>query len=84
MGKIFSVAIIGCGSRGRGAYGKCMHNLKDKFKIVSLCDVNQRMLQIAREAFEVDEQNCFLDENKFFESKRPFKNGFSPSRSSGG
>ena len=70
MGKIFSVAIIGCGSRGRGAYGKCMHNLKDKFKIVSLCDVNERMLQIAREAFEVDEQNCFLDENKFFESKR--------------
>ncbi len=39
MKKIFTVSIIGCGSRGRFTYGKCMmENAKDCFKIVSACD----------------------------------------------
>lgn len=39
MSKIFTVSILGCGSRGHYTYGKCMsENFGDKFKIVSVCD----------------------------------------------
>ena len=34
MSKIYSVAIIGCGSRGQNAYGKYMFECKDMFEIV--------------------------------------------------
>ena len=70
MSKIFSVAIIGCGSRGQNAYGKHMLAHKDMFKIVSLCDINERMLEIAKERFEVKQENCFLDSEEFFKEKR--------------
>ncbi len=70
MKKIFTVAIIGCGSRGRGAYGKTMFARKDEFKIVSLCDINQRILEIAKNTFEVEDGNCFTDSELFFEKKR--------------
>ena len=66
MKKIFTVAIIGCGSRGQNAYGKLMHARKDEFKIVSLCDINQKILEIAKNRFEVDGANCFTDSEQFF------------------
>ena len=70
MSKIFSVAIIGCGSRGQNVYGKYMFAEKDKFKIVSLCDIKERMLEIAKERFGVKDENCFTDSEEFFKQKR--------------
>ena len=70
MGKIYSVAIIGCGSRGQNVYGKYMFASKDKFKIVSLCDANEKMLALAQERFDVEKGNCFTDSEEFFAQKR--------------
>ena len=70
MGKIYSVAIIGCGSRGQNVYGKYMFASADKFKIVALCDTNERMLDLSRERFGVAKENCFLDGAEFFLKKR--------------
>ena len=70
MGKIYSVAIIGCGSRGQNVYGKYMFASKDKFEIVSLCDTNEKMLALAQERFGVEKANCFTDSEEFFAQKR--------------
>lgn len=70
MGKIFSVAIIGCGSRGQNVYGKYMSEQQDKFKIVSLCDINQTVLNIAKDRFGVKDNDCFLNSSEFFKEKR--------------
>lgn len=70
MGKIYSVAIIGCGSRGQNVYGKYMFASADKFKIVALCDTNERMLDLSKERFGVAQENCFLDGAEFFSKKR--------------
>ena len=70
MGKIYSVAIIGCGSRGQNVYGKYMFASADKFKIVALCDTNERMLDLSKERFGVAKENCFLDGEEFFSKKR--------------
>ncbi len=70
MDKVFTVAIIGCGSRGCGAYGGNMMRLKDMYKIVALCDKNPQMLEIAKKKLQVSAENAFLSEDKFFEKKR--------------
>lgn len=70
MDRVFTVAIIGCGSRGCGAYGGNMMRLKDMYKIVALCDKNPQMLEIAKKKLQVSAENAFLSEDKFFEKKR--------------
>lgn len=69
MKKVYTVAIIGCGSRGREVYGKIFHKY-DEWKIVSLCDISKARLARAAAEFSVNEENCFLSEEKFFEKKR--------------
>ena len=70
MGKIYSVAIIGCGSRGQNVYGKYMHESKEQFKIISLCDISEVMLGLAKDKFGVASENCFTDVEAFFAEKR--------------
>ena len=70
MGKIFTVAIIGCGSRGVDAYGKCIFEMQDKFKITTLCDVNPKKIDIAKKAWGIADENCYLSEDEFFGEKR--------------
>ena len=71
MDKVFTVSIIGCGSRGHFTYGKCMTvNHKGKFDIVSVCDTDEGKLRWAREDWNIPEEACFLDENEFFKEKR--------------
>ncbi len=70
MSKIFTVSIIGCGSRGHDAYGKCIYEMKDKFRIVSVCDVNPIKLGFVKKEWGIAEENLFLDENEFFKKKR--------------
>ena len=52
MNKIFTVSILGCGSRGREAYGKNFYLLKDKFKIECLCDINPKQIDLAKKAWD--------------------------------
>ena len=70
MDRIFTVAIIGCGSRGAEAYGREMFEQKDKWKIVSVCDTNPVKTAKYGEIFAVSEENRFCDEFEFFKEKR--------------
>ena len=69
---MITVSILGCGSRGAFTYGRYMNKLKDKYKIVSLCDKKQTKLDIYAGEFSVDKQDCFLDENEFFKKTLDF------------
>ena len=68
--KKYTIAIIGCGSRGRYAYGETLFKRKEQFEIVSVCDIDQRKLDRAKQDWGIPEENLFLDENVFFEKKR--------------
>lgn len=70
MGKIYTVAIIGVGARGANAYGWQLHEQKDRFKIVALCDLLPERLEMFGDKFEVPEKSRYLDENEFFKEKR--------------
>lgn len=66
----YTVSIIGVGSRGGEAYGKYMFSLKDKFEIISLCDVSISKLNKYKTEFNIADENCFTDEEQFFQKKR--------------
>ena len=70
MSKVYTVAIIGCGSRGAFVYGNLMYDQKEKFKIVSLCDIDSIALNTYQSKFFVDKNNCFSSEEEFFKVKR--------------
>ena len=68
--KIITISIIGVGARGAEAYGRYIHTCKDKFKIVSLCDVNEYRLEKYGKTFEVPVEERYTDEDEFFIKKR--------------
>ncbi|MBQ7831122.1 MAG: Gfo/Idh/MocA family oxidoreductase [Clostridia bacterium] len=70
MDKIFTISILGCGSRGHYTYGKCMYDFKDKFQIVSVCDINPAQIELAQKAWGIPTENCFLDAEEFLKEKR--------------
>ena len=71
MSKVFTVSIIGCGSRGHDAYGKCMSDkFPDKFKIVSVCDTDPEKIALSQKDWGIADENCFLSPDEFFEKKR--------------
>ena len=66
--KQYKVAILGVGNRGAG-YGTIINSMKDKFKIVSLCDLIEEKLIRFQKIFDVNEKDCFLDCEEFFKEK---------------
>ena len=71
MNKIISVAIIGCGGRGLGAFGRPMQTrFHDKFHVCALCDISTARLENAGKELGVEEGARFTDENAFFAQKR--------------
>ena len=69
MSKILTVSCIGVGQRGK-AYLNEMKKRKDKYQIVSLCDVDEFRLKQAQSYYEVKDENLFLSEDEFFKAKR--------------
>ena len=69
MGKIYTFAVIGAGSRGAGYAWFCSKR-PDCFKVVSACDISQEKLDRFSRLFEVGKENCFLSEEEFFKEKR--------------
>ena len=67
--KIVTVSIIGLGGRGGEAYGRYLINLKDKFKITHVCDIDHVRLNKYGDLFDVPSENRFDAEEKFFERK---------------
>jgi len=67
--RVLSVAILGCGSRGADSYGLYLKNDKH-FNIVSLCDIRKIKVDRFSKEFNVNPNNCFVDENDFFKEKR--------------
>ena len=71
MSKVFTVSILGCGSRGHYTYGKCMtENFGDKFKIVAVCDNEQEKIDLAQKDWGIPDEACFLDADEFLKEKR--------------
>lgn len=68
--KVITVSILGTGARGGEAYGQYMFALKERYKIVAICDINPLKLQRFRKAFALSDAQCFLSENDFFACKR--------------
>ena len=67
---VLKIAIIGMGGRGGYAYGTYIHEHKEKFQIVAICDIDKVRLDKWGDLFEVSEENRFLNEEEFFKEKR--------------
>jgi len=64
MSKVFTVSILGYGSRGHYTYGKCMtENFGDKFKIVSVCDIDPEKMALAAEKSRRSGEGCKVHKN---------------------
>ena len=70
MKKVFTVSILGAGSRGAEAYGRIMMSQNDRYKIVSICDISKVKVDKYQKLFNLDKNNCFTDENEFFKERR--------------
>ena len=56
--KVLTVSILGCGSRGFRTYGRLMHQLSDKFRIVALCDTDTDVLALAAKELGVEQKTA--------------------------
>ena len=70
MGREYTVAILGCGSRGCHTYGQLMLNMPGQYKIVSLCDIEPTRVYRFAETAGVPRENLFFDANEFLKEKR--------------
>ena len=68
--KIFTVSIIGCGSRGADVYGSIASRMPEKYKIVSACEKDPSRLEYTKNKFGIADEDAFTDENEFFKKKR--------------
>ena len=69
MSKIYTSAIIGCGSRG-WLFGCRMMELPDKYKVVAVCDIDATVRKNAKNEYKLNDENLYADENEFFKEKR--------------
>lgn len=68
--KTITVSILGTGQRGANSYGRIMSAMPDKFKIVSLCDLDREKLHKYKRIFGVSDENVFDNDDEFFAKKR--------------
>lgn len=70
MNKIFTIALLGAGSRANGFccnFGK----MADKYKITAVCDINPKQIEKIKKNEEyLKNAEYFYDEESFFEKKR--------------
>lgn len=69
MEKILKVSCIGLGHRGF-CYLERMQKEPNHYELVSVCDLNQKRLSLAKDSFKIKEENCFTSEDAFFKEKR--------------
>ncbi|MBQ8432754.1 MAG: Gfo/Idh/MocA family oxidoreductase [Clostridia bacterium] len=69
MKKQFSVAILGCGNRGV-CYTKYMLKAPDQYKILALCDPQEKQIRKMHDLFGIQDTADFLDPDVFLQQKR--------------
>ena len=67
--KIITVAAIGLGDRG-WVYTSNMYKKPDKYKILSICEIDKVKADRIGGELEVAKENVFYDEDEFFAEKR--------------
>ena len=67
--KQFTVAILGCGSRG-AVYSKYMLRSPEKYRIVALCDPIPEQIEKMHKLFGLSDTSDFLDTCEFLGEKR--------------
>ncbi len=68
--KQFTIAILGCGSRGCEAYGRLFMKQPERYKIVSLCDADGVKTEKYGKIFGVKNEELFTDPQEFLKEKR--------------
>ncbi|MBQ8879513.1 MAG: Gfo/Idh/MocA family oxidoreductase [Clostridia bacterium] len=68
--RIYTVAILGVGSRGGNGYGRIINTMSEQFKIVSLCDIRRERLDMFAPEFNVPAENCFDTDEEFLRERR--------------
>ena len=61
-----TVAIIGCGGRGKDVYAKAQEKLSDQMQIVAAVDINPKQLYEMETEYGVPKENCFCSVDDFF------------------
>ena len=69
MKKQFSVAIIGCGSRG-ALFAELMLKMDGAYKISALCDLCAEQIEKTKALLSLRDTEDFTDVEGFFEKKR--------------
>ncbi len=69
MSKIYTSAIIGCGSRG-WLFGMRMKELPEKYNLISVCDTEKAVRENAKKEWNISADMLFADEKEFFKEKR--------------
>ncbi len=69
MEKIYTVAVIGCGSRG-WLYGNEMMKQPEHFRICSVCDIDETKRKNAVAQWGIARELAFESEEVFFQEKR--------------
>lgn len=70
MEKEITVSILGTRHRGADAYGKGVMEMPNRFKIVSLCDLDRDKLNKYKKLFGVSDENAFDNDDAFFAKKQ--------------
>ena len=65
----FTVAVLGCGSRG-ACYTKYMLTTPDKYKLVALCDPAAEQIEKMHSLFGINDTVDFLEPEEFLKEKR--------------
>ena len=67
--KRYTVAVIGCGNRGSG-FAIMMEGMPEKYKVVSLCDINPVQIEKTKTLAHLGEVSEFVDPDEFLKEKR--------------
>ena len=68
--EMITVAIIGCGGRGKDTYAKAQKKLQGQMQIVAAVDINpKRLLELEME-YGVPRENCFCSVDIFLRNPK--------------
>ena len=67
MNKPITVALAGCGSRGKDTYAPLAERFPDKMKLVAAADIVPEKLEEVKNRYSLAEENCFASAEEMLE-----------------